>query len=57
MPSFEEIEQFFTDFSQDMKNLGVAVMDNFVYYWEAPTTDELMDIEVADQESTDDERD
>ena len=57
MPSFEEIEEFFVSFAQDMNNLGLAVMDNFVYYWEAPTTDQLREIEINDNESTDDDED
>ena len=56
MPSFEEIESFFVSFERDMRDLGLAVMDNFIYYWDAPTTDELIQIEVDDNhESSDDE--
>ena len=54
MPTQEEVDEFFLEFSREMREQGLFIMDNFVEIWpDLPTKDEVRHLEFE----TDDEDD
>ena len=52
MPCLEEVEAFFLQFAEDMRNEGQFIMDDYTTEWPGlPTKDELREVNVEDQES------
>ena len=60
MPSHEQVEKFFIEFSREMSDQGQFIMDKYVYDWpNLPTEDELREqaSEIRYQEYFEDESD
>ena len=56
MPTFEEVELFFIGFEIRMRNEGICIFDDYNTPWLGlPTIDEKRDIDVQQQEDTDDD--
>ena len=54
MPSFEQVEQFFLEFSREMRDQGLFLMDYYQNDWPGLLTeDEIRDQQVEDQYLTD----
>ena len=50
----EEVDEFFLEFAQEMREQGLFIMDNFVEFWpNLPTKDEVRQVE--DELSDEDE--
>lgn len=55
MPSFEQVEQFFLEFAQEMREQGLFLMDDYTNDWpNLLTEDEIRDQQVENQYVTDD---
>jgi len=56
MPTFEEVELFFIGFEIRMRNEGICIFDDYNTPWLGlPTIDDKRDIDVQQQEDTDDD--
>ena len=50
MPTQEEVEQFFLEFSREMKEQGLFILDNYIHFWEGlPFIDEVREAEKDEQ--------
>ena len=50
MPTQEEVEEFFLEFSREMKDQGLFILDNYIHFWEGlPFIDEVRDTEKDEQ--------
>jgi hypothetical protein len=57
MPTQEEVEKFFMDFAKEMEKEGLHIMDSYTENWpDLPTTDEVRDAEVEQQDDKEDDR-
>lgn len=53
MPSFEQVEQFFIDFSREMREKGLFLMDDYENDWpDLLTEDEIRNNRVEEQNVT-----
>jgi hypothetical protein len=54
MPSFEQVELFFLEFSREMRDQGLFLMDDYQNDWPGLLTeDEIRDQQVEEQYVTD----
>jgi hypothetical protein len=55
LPSQEVVSIFFQQFSREMKDMGLFILDDFKEAWpDLPSEDEIRDQQVEDQSSDED---
>ena len=55
LPSQEVVSIFFEDFSNEMKEMGLFILDDFKKAWpDLPSEDEIRDMKVEEQSSDED---
>lgn len=56
MPTQEEVDEFFLEFSREMRDQGLFIMDNFVEFWpDLLTKDEVRTLKYEDEDEDEDE--